>query len=190
MQDYLKAWLVCCRWYEGGGLYRHVNLVKANKLHIAEDGIFAYSNISHSKSGLAAWNGGQPRQMTAESAVLHASVEVYNDDSTARDFTASFTLIDPQGASVSTVSSGRVSAAAGGSTEATASIQVSDVQLWNSASPTMYTVAVAIESNNNVVDAMNISTGFRSLHYDSTDGFALNQEHFKVRTPYMCTPVI
>ena len=54
----------------------------------------------------------------------------------------------------------------------------------------MYTVAVAIESNNNVVDAMNISTGFRSLHYDSTDGFALSQEHFKVRTPYMCTPVI
>ena len=32
--------------YEGGGLYRHVNLVKASKLHIAEDGVFAYSNIT------------------------------------------------------------------------------------------------------------------------------------------------
>ena len=43
----------------------------------------------------------------------------------------------------------------------------------------MYTVAVAVSSGGAVVDAKNVTTGFRSLHYDSTNGFALNGEHFK-----------
>jgi beta-galactosidase/beta-glucuronidase len=168
-------------WYEGGGLYRHVNMVKANKLHIAEDGVFAYSNITNSDDGLVAWNSGSPRRMTASSAILHTSVEVYNDEAKSGDFTAAFVLYDNTGKNVGTGTSAAATAPAGSSAIATAAIAVTDVKLWNSASPTMYTVSVTVSSGGAVVDSMNITTGFRSLHYDSTDGFALNGEHFKIR---------
>jgi hypothetical protein len=72
------------------------------------------------------------------------------------------------------------SAPQGSSAIAAAAIKVTDVKLWNSASPTMYTVAVEITLAGLVIDRKNITTGFRSMHYDSTNGFALNQEHFKV----------
>ena len=169
-------------WYEGGGLYRHVNLVKANKLHVAEDGLFAFStNFTHSDVGLAAWNNGAPRRMTADSAVLHTSVEVFNDNLLSSDFTATFTLYDNNGAAVGVATSASTTAPAGQSAVATAAILVSDVKLWNSAQPTMYTVAVDVRSGGSIVDGLNVTTGFRSLHYDSTNGFALNGEHFKVR---------
>ena len=69
-RDHGSGW-----WYEGGGLYRHVNLVKASKLHIAEDGIFAYSNITHSDAGLEAWNGGTPRRYRSLCLSPHLSPE-------------------------------------------------------------------------------------------------------------------
>eukprot|EP00962_Isochrysis_galbana_P031677 scaffold10322_cov117-Isochrysis_galbana.AAC.2 len=36
-------------WYEGGGLYRHVWLVRTHHLHVQQDGLFAYSNVSFDK---------------------------------------------------------------------------------------------------------------------------------------------
>merc|ERR1719236_274661 len=45
----------------------------------------------------------------------------------------------------------------------------------------MYTVAVSVSSGSTIVDAVNISTGFRSLRYEANQGFFLNEEHFKVR---------
>jgi len=33
-------------WYEGGGIYRHVSLVQVSRIHIEQDGVFAYSNIT------------------------------------------------------------------------------------------------------------------------------------------------
>jgi beta-galactosidase/beta-glucuronidase len=149
---------------------------------VAEDGLFAYSsNFTHSSNGLATWNNGMPRRMTADSAVLYTSVEVYNDNAKSGDFTAVFTLYDNTGAAIGAATSAIATAPAGQSAVANASIIVSNVKLWNSAEPTMYTVTVDIWSAGSIVDDLNVTTGFRSLHYDSTNGFALNGEHFKVR---------
>ena len=53
-------------WYEGGGLYRPVHLVRASPVHIEQDGLFAYSNVSLANAGDAA------------SATVHASAAVVN----------------------------------------------------------------------------------------------------------------
>ena len=34
----------------GAGIYRHVNLVSASRVHVAEDGVFAYANVSDAVS--------------------------------------------------------------------------------------------------------------------------------------------
>ena len=68
-------------WYEGGGIYRNVHLVKTNHIHIEQDGLFAFSNIS----GLMQNRRSPSLGMFAESAVLHASASVVNDGAAAAD---------------------------------------------------------------------------------------------------------
>ena len=68
-RDHGSGW-----WYEGGGLYRHVHLVHASPIHIAQDGLFAYSNLT--------WTGA-----AATSAVVHASATL-SFESTSNTATA------------------------------------------------------------------------------------------------------
>ena len=72
-------------WYEGGGLYRHVSLVRASPVHVAQDGLFAYSNISFAADG------------SAKSAVVHLSAEVLSGLSTPTKRCVSFVLTAPDG---------------------------------------------------------------------------------------------
>ena len=39
-------------FYEGAGIYRHVWLNKYQNIHIANDGVFAYSTIANNKATL------------------------------------------------------------------------------------------------------------------------------------------
>jgi hypothetical protein len=66
-QDHGSGW-----WYEGGGLYRHVNIVTANKVHVEQDGLFAYSNLTWAYNN-ASWKLG-----AAPDGVVHLKVSVHH----------------------------------------------------------------------------------------------------------------
>ena len=77
-------------WYEGGGIYRHVRLVRANPVHIAQEGLFAYSaNLSgpihgSTRPASGGQDGGPPgRGAVGSLAVLRGSVDVVNEGRTA-----------------------------------------------------------------------------------------------------------
>jgi hypothetical protein len=80
-------------WYEGGGIYRNVHLVKTNHVHIEQDGLFAYSNIS----GLVHTRATPSLGMSAESAVLHASASIENDGASSTEVCTTFVLADEGG---------------------------------------------------------------------------------------------
>lgn len=162
-------------WYEGGGLYRHVRLVRTNALHIASDGVMAYSNLT----------GIDARGATASGASMHASVAVENDLTTpAEHVQARFTLFDTHGASVGSQTS--AVATVPGTTTSEFHAVLSDlgvsVKLWGPKTPTLYTLATEILINGITTgDGVNRSFGFRSLQYDSTVGMQMNGKHFKWR---------
>lgn len=148
-----------------------MNLARAAKVHVEQDGLFAYSNLS--------WTGSKV------SAVLHAKVNIVNDGTTDTSVSTQFTLTAPDGSSQSSGGSSAVTVKAGTTVTVTADMTVDSPMLWSSSNPHLYNVSVSVmdatSSIATVLDTVDEPHGFRSLRYDANDGFFLNKEHFKVR---------
>jgi len=158
-------------WYEGGGLYRHVKLVKASPVHVAQDGFFASSNLTASLDG-------------GPSANMRAAAEVTNTGGAAAQVCVRFRLVAPDGSQAAMATSGLVDVPKGGSATAVASFSAGPVQLWTSSQPIVYAVHASVhlgQCSGSPVDSVEQPHGFRSLRYDVNDGFFLNDQHFKVR---------
>jgi hypothetical protein len=186
-------------WYEGGGLFRHVWLMKRSPIHLTTWGTFVAPQVSPStittiasSSSSGGDSGGNRLQATASlniSAVVAAGPSV-----SATSVTASFEVIsDSTGAIVATHAIQRpVAVVAGGEIVLHALVPISaPVQLWTIRSPALYTVRTTLQSASRaaaagnsvavVLDQANTSFGFRSLRYDAAEGFHMNEQHVKVR---------
>jgi beta-galactosidase/beta-glucuronidase len=158
-------------WYEGGGLYRHVDLIRtSSKIHIAQDGLFAYSNITFLQDE------------SAKEAAVHARASIVNDEAKSHDVCVAFNLTEPNGSVVASTHPKKVSIQAGGSETIVCTMQLSSPSLWSSRHPNLYHVAVTLDNcKGKSLDSVSVLHGFRSLRYDANEGFFLNQKHFKVR---------
>ena len=80
-RDHGSGW-----WYEGGGLYRHVNLVRTSEAHVEQDGLFAYSNVT--------WGLDRDEDDAEESpsAVVHVKAAVTNGGSAPTTVCVSFNV--------------------------------------------------------------------------------------------------
>eukprot|EP00040_Diaphanoeca_grandis_P001426 m.18499 g.18499 ORF g.18499 m.18499 type:complete len:1036 (+) comp12050_c0_seq1:272-3379(+) len=166
-------------WYEGGGLYRHVNIVSAARTHIVQDGVFAYANITSSvdSTRVSVEDG-----LSASSAVVHASAEVVNDGTASSSMCVRFDLTDLDGKTVGSSTTSPMSIAANAVVDFKATISVETVELWSARRPYLYTLTSNVmQCGGDVVDSVVVKTGFRSLRYDANEGFFLNEQHFKVR---------
>lgn len=191
-------------WYEGGGLYRSAHLVRTHKVHLEQDGLFAYSNLTWGTSAATAPPsadfGGTVaaaplRTLEADvalTAVLHARAAVANGDSAAAHVCVALSLTAPDGTPAApTLMSAPQLVPAGTSTVLRFDVPVASPKLWSSASPSLYSVLATVRTakdgtahgcaSSAAVDALSVEHGFRSLRYDADDGFFLNREHFKVR---------
>ena len=179
-RDHGSGW-----WYEGGGLYRHVDLVRASTAaHVEQDGLFAYSNLTDAKA-----------------ATVHAKAAVvaggHGGPGAAWTVCVSFNLTGPDGkaAAVAPDAGTTLVIAPGATATATSALAVSGVPLlWSSATPHLYTVAATVSAGacgggaaggvgggGAALDSVSAVHGIRHLRYDADAGFALNGEHFKVR---------
>ena len=172
-------------WYEGGGLYRPVHIVRASTVHIEQDGLFAYSNVSLANAGDAA------------SATVHASAAVVNTGAAAADVCVTFSIAAPDGAAAAAAARRAALHRRRRLRRRARHDAVAAPRLWSSASPTLYSVSAAVgacgaddgdrsapayrSSSAAASDALTVPHGFRTLRYDADDGFFLNEEHFKVR---------
>lgn len=195
-RDHGSGW-----WYEGGGLYRSATLVRTDKLHIEQDGLFAYSNLTWSDSSLAAISAPAAAASSSMSVVagpssaqLHTTAAVSNAGSTPSRICVVLTISSPDGkAAAPPVSSEVQLLESGASATVTFNVTVASPKLWSAASPALYTVAAAVHTapaaadelsscaDGPLTDTLAVPHGFRSLHYDADNGFFLNREHFKVR---------
>lgn len=149
--DVVEGW-----WYEGAGIYRHVDLYKRNKLHTAPWEVF----IKPVKKSEDVWN-----------AVV--SSKVVNHSESDRNFTICSYIIDSDGNTVGKDTT--VSALKSG--ECTSIIQ--DVltyspYLWDIDSPVLYTMVTEIIENGECIDKTENTFGFRTISIDKDDGFFLN----------------
>jgi beta-galactosidase len=155
------------RWYPGGGIYRHVWLVKNDAVHVAEWGTYITT----------------PR-VSFESAAVSARIAIDNDASSDVEVTVSSEIVPLDargvhaGAAVATAAASTVHVAHGSSTVVQQEATVARPRLWGPPprqKPNRYALVTTIARGGAVVDRYETPFGIRTLKYDSS-GFSINGE--------------
>lgn len=152
-------------WYEGGGLYRDVWLVKRAPVHFVTDGIYA--------NPVKDANGGW---------IIPFEAEIDNTGKEEMPVQVTATLLDSNGNVLAKQSSGPVNAAL--FTVQTVKLNIpapADVKLWDLESPHLYTVRAELTSGDEIFDEADVRCGFRTIAFDAKTGFTLNGRNVKLK---------
>lgn len=152
------------RWYSGSGIYRHVDLLYAPKIHIAPWGIYAYT--SHIVKGTA-----------------FVTVEITVENHTAESANLWVDIIIEKEACETEAGFGRVKVhiPAGQKSIGRATIPVENAEIWDIASPNLYKITAQLTDKNTVIDTDSTIFGIRTITVDSKNGFMLNGRTVKLK---------
>ena len=143
-------------YYEGGGIYRHVWLVKSGKVFVDLWGTFVRSE----KIGDGAFR-------------TLISTEIKNIADEAKTVEVRSEIVDPDGRKIASVSSEeKLDARSGVTFEQSADVE--NVQLWDIDSPVLYTLKTTVIADGEVTDTYETPFGYRTIEYTASDGFWLN----------------
>ena len=153
-------------WYEGGGIYRHVWLNIADRLHVAPCGTFVTAEVK----GVTTKN---------PSAELTIKTRITNSASADENFELFSTVIDPGGKLIAEIKQ-TVAAKAGAEIEITQNVSATSAQLWSCETPNLYRVETKIMRGQEVVDIYETPFGIRTIRFDVDQGFFLNEKPVKI----------
>ncbi len=152
-------------WYEGGGIYRHVWLLKVDPLHVAPWGVFA--ECRPLSDALDTWD-----------VIIHT--EVTNaTDSEARCGIESL-IVNEQGNAIARARSSKTLPAST-TTEVTQTVSVVTPRLWSVDTPHLHRVITTVRNGKTVTDRVETTFGFRSIRFDANEGFFLNGQPLKIK---------
>ena len=147
-----------------GGLYRDVNVVVTDPLHITWYGTWVTTPTLATNSGA--------------SSTVEIKTEVQNSRSAAVDATLTTDIVDSSGKVVATVSSQQQIAAGATVTFNQTTPAVSNPSLWHPDHPTMYQAVSSRSDSAGLVDNFTTPFGFRWLSWTAEQGFFLNGSHY------------
>lgn len=160
------------RWYPGGGIYRHVRLVKTSPVHVAHWGTFITT-----------------RAVSAESATVDIEVTVDNTSNApvAVEVTTELYTFENgrRGAApVATAAAKRASVPAGEHRTVKGSAVVVQPRLWGpppSQRPHRYVALTTVRHDGQTVDQYETRFGIRTLRFDSDQGLFVNGERIPIQ---------
>ncbi len=155
-------------WYEGGGIYRHVWLNKADPLHVAPWGTFVASTVS------------DPNAPDPETAALTVTTTLTNSAATKAACTLVSAIQAPDGRMVAQASRS-VEIPAGASQEVMQPLTLQRPQLWSLETPRLYRLLTRVERQGRTVDSVVTPFGIRTIRFDPDKGFFLNGKPVKIK---------
>jgi beta-galactosidase len=150
-------------FYEGGGIYRHVWLLKTAPVHVAEYGTYVTSEIGRG------------------SATLKVQTEIANDSDADKSVTLHSKVIDPAGKDVGGGDTASVKVPAGTTSTVTQVIRVSNPQLWSVETPMLYKMVSYLSGDPDAEDQYETNFGIRSISFDPDKGFFLNGKRVEIK---------
>lgn len=151
------------RWYTGSGIYRNVQLVRVNRLHIPIWGTFI-TTPKVSESG----------------ATISVKTEVQNNYDQTLVFTLEHQLLGPTGALVLAEKEElQLENRTSSSNDQTFTLE--NPKLWELDDPQLYTLRTAIVQNGKKLDEYSTPFGIRSIHFDAETGFFLNGKNTPIK---------
>ena len=163
------------RWYTGSGLYRSVFLLHGPRVHIAPDGIYAWT-----------------RETTDGYAFLETETEICNETAENRLAETEVTLIREDTGKMAATAKRIVHVGAGCRETARITLTVQDPALWDAEHPNLYRIRASVknlgrfrthfeEDETNSTDTSEVLTGIRTITADSIRGFRINGKAVKLK---------
>jgi beta-galactosidase len=149
-------------FYEGAGIYRHVWLNKFNNLHIATDGVFAYSTVK------------------GNNATVQIETEIENAGLTSSKANVVSYVTDRSGKKLSTAAAQSISLNTNGRTIVKQTFTISNAHLWSLEDPYLYRVVSAIQQNGKTIDSVKHRVGIRTVEIKA-NGVFLNGKYVKIK---------
>lgn len=150
------------RWYSGAGIYRSVDLLTAERVHITPWGIYAHT--SHIVNG---------------TAFVMVETTVVNTDAKDVSVKVVSSIIDETGATAGETAA-VVYVPAGESAAARALVAVPQAKIWDIDAPNLYTVRSCMKCGG-MTDSCEEVFGVRTISVDPVNGFMLNGRSVKLR---------
>jgi beta-galactosidase len=161
------------RWYPGGGIYRHVWLVKTSATHLAHWGTFVTTP-----------------EVSAATATVAAQITIANDAAADEDVSVSSEIvpIDAHGARAGAAVASAAAVAAHVPKHSTVVVPqhatVPKPRLWGPPprqTPNRYVLVTTVWRGGAVLDTDQTPFGIRSFRYDANGGFIINGERVDLR---------
>lgn len=149
-------------FYEGAGIYRHVELVRADPLHFPQGGVAVISD------------------MRPDGANVRVSAEVLNGGEEDLQALLRLTLVSPDGRIVSAMDPLPVNLAAGEQRTFEQRAFIAAPHLWSLETPSLYIARVELLAGGRLIDNVDARFGVRAIHFDPALGFFLNGNPVKL----------
>lgn len=149
-------------WYEGAGIYRHVWLVKTDRLHVARFGTYVTTPT-----------------VTENEATVNVQTTLQNESTQPRTVQLTSRLTDEKGNVIATLKTDKT---VGAMDEMVIdqSGTIAHPKLWSPETPNLYKVLTEVVENGKVVDNYETTFGVRTFRLDTT-GFYLNGKHYPIK---------
>lgn len=149
-------------FYEGAGIYRHVDLVRVDRVHVPQWGSVVRSNV------------------TADGATIEAEIEVRNDGDAPAEAVVRQRIVDARGNAAATLADARITVPAGETVTARGQARIAAPRLWSVETPELYHLQSDILVGDRVVDRYVTPFGIRTVRFDGARGFLLNERPVKL----------
>lgn len=153
------------RWYTGSGIYRHVNLIVTNKIHVARNGTYV-----------------RTPEVTKESASIEVDVEIENKSDKATSINLVSIITNQSGKEILRKSKPvQLSASDCTPTTVNEKLIIRNPSLWSPETPIVYYLKTKLEKEGKEIDSYSTRFGIRKLVFDTTSGFKLNGINRKMK---------
>jgi len=150
------------RWYSGAGLYRKVTLLTSPKTHIANNGIYTYT------------------QEIGDSALQAVETTIRNEDTESKEVKVSVELVEKTTGRVAATAETVAAVEAGAAATAKTELTVEQPKLWDIDCPNLYIARVTITAED-MTDEVAVQCGIRTVQVNAKEGLKLNGRPLKLK---------
>lgn len=151
------------RWYAGSGIYRHVWMMKTDKVHLDEWDTFVDAS-----------------KVEGKKATVNLSTILHNADKAEAIGNLNIQILSPQGTEVYATTK-QVNVAGEGNTPLSLSFEIKKPELWSVDTPYLYTAHISVQSDKQDSDKITIPFGIRTIEFSAERGFLLNGKPLKLK---------
>jgi len=150
--DVIEGW-----WYEGAGIYRHVDLYVKDKLHVEHWGVFV-----------------NPRKVSANVWDTQVEVSIENSSFNGRNAEVEVWVENDNGNVLTPKINKFVKVASGSKAAANLNVEMHSPKIWDIDSPNLYKLICCVYDKKKMVDRTETKFGYRTIEMSENDGFILN----------------